>query len=56
MTARRWRDDRDFVAWLLSVEYAEVFDGKITTYLPEGSTIYLWEAWLAGRARERAAT
>jgi len=45
---KRWRQDRAFVSWMLSVEYA-TRDPKLRALVSEGQAVYLWEAWRAGR-------
>jgi hypothetical protein len=49
---RRWQDDADFVAWLISMEYAyRKGDGKIEANTSYGVTLYMYEAWVASAAR-----
>lgn len=48
---KRWRRDPSFVAWLVSVDYAA--EGPpLAPVVSEGMTVYLWEAFRAGRAAE----
>ena len=48
----RWQDDRAFVAWLVSQQYAGqigLIEGlEVKPYMTLGTMLYLHEAWLAG--------
>lgn len=45
----KWRDDAEFVAWLIAHEYAEKVKGKIQPLLTNGLILYMFEVWQAKR-------
>tara|TARA_R110000751_G_scaffold281490_1_gene384083 strand:- start:182 stop:370 length:189 start_codon:yes stop_codon:yes gene_type:complete len=49
----RWQDDEDFSSWLLAMRYAEVRDGKMFPFMALGMILYMHEAWVKGKERER---
>jgi len=57
LRAKRWQDDRAFVAWLVGQRYASMApagqDAQVQPYLSLGSMLYLYEAWQAGIQNEK---
>ena len=49
----RWQDDEDFCSWLLAMRYAEERDGKMFPFMALGMILYMHEAWVKGKERER---
>lgn len=60
-TPCRWRDDKDFVAWLARADYAVLGNGKaqlggvVGPNGSEGIVLYMHEAWCAGRREKEGA-
>lgn len=45
----KWRDDPQFVGWLIAHEYAEMINGKVEPVLTQGMILYMFEVWQAKR-------
>tara|TARA_R110002020_G_scaffold254233_1_gene467931 strand:- start:412 stop:585 length:174 start_codon:yes stop_codon:yes gene_type:complete len=47
----KWRDDKDFCAWLVRMNYAEQIKEETQPKLTSGLLCYVWEAWQAAKGR-----
>ena len=50
----KWRDDTEFLEWMISMQYAERNGKKICHYFgsdgkADGIILYMYEAWCAGK-------
>tara|TARA_R110000851_G_scaffold20690_2_gene62408 strand:+ start:138 stop:278 length:141 start_codon:yes stop_codon:yes gene_type:complete len=45
----KWRDDPQFVRWLIAHDYAQVVKGKVQPLLTNGQILYMFEVWQAKR-------
>ena len=53
MPARRWQDDKAFVDWLVSQEYAYLEADKVKHHFTgAGVVLYMHEAWTAALAAQ----
>ena len=51
--ARKWQGDDVFVKWLVQAKYARMDGRKLVPCLSEPQYIYMWEAFRAGRNKQR---
>ncbi len=46
---KTWKEDKDFVNWLLKMQYAKKEKGVLSLSLAEGLYNYMYEAYLLGQ-------
>lgn len=49
MKNKKWKEDSDFISWLLKMEYVRREKGEIQTVLSDGLYLYMYEAFNQGK-------
>jgi hypothetical protein len=49
MAIKKWRDDKRFVEWLLTMKYIQKEKGKLKSVLSDGLYLYMYEAYSQGK-------